>query len=268
MKIDVLGIKIDAARRNEILWQILTRLENNQQTFIVTPYSESIVAAQKDLAYKEILNDADIALPDGIGILWAAKCLSLPNPKKSFWRALWQLKYSLAAIVFAPKFIRSPIPEKISGSEFVWDLCKLAEQNHKTIFLLGGFGDTAVRAAGALKKNHPSLNIAGTYEGNSDEPGIVGKVNETKADILLAAFGPVRQEKWLAENRHKLNASVLIGLGGTFDYLAGNRPPAPKFWAIMGLEWLWRLFTQPWRAVRISKGIFSLIYYAFLAKLK
>src|SRR3989344_1825597 len=151
MKVDVLGVKIDAISKGEVLAAIENNLNHGKSTFIVTPYSESIVAAQNDREFRNVLNSADIALPDGVGILWAAHYLKFHN-----------LLSSLFSIIFNPKSIRDPIPEKISGSLFVWDLAELAAKNNYSIFLLGGYGDTAQLAAASLKSKFPNLKIAET----------------------------------------------------------------------------------------------------------
>ncbi len=272
MKIDVLGVRIDALKKNEVLMQIKLLLTARKPIFIVTPYSEMIVAAQRDAEFRDVLNSADIATPDGVGILWAANFLrKTQNPKHETQsykiRVITELFKSLLAIIFYPKYIHDPIPEKISGSEFVWDLAEMAEQNNFTVFLLGGFGETPALAAAALKKKYPNLRIAGTYTGSPKEEGIVERINASNADFLLVALGTKTQEKWIARNLPKLQVKLAIGLGGTFDYLAKQRPYRPKFWARRGLEWLWRLVTQPWRIGRIFRGILGLIWYAFKAKL-
>ena len=302
MKTNVLGIEIDSDKKEVVLEGIKNRLNDGRSIFIVTPYSEMIVAAQKDEELKNVLNSADFSLPDGAGVLWAAHYLSL-FPSRGLGRdqgrgrtivKTWYLISSLIAIIFNPKSLRDPIPEKISGSDFVWDLARLAAERGLSIFLLGGFADTARLAAEKLKSRFPNLEIAGTTspvilpglaeasrgerhsEGSRDSSSaiaigtqndkIINEINNSRADFLFVALGPVRQEKWIHENLPKLNAKLAIGLGGTFDYLAQKRPLAPRFWASGGLEWLWRLLTQPWRLKRIFRGVFGLIYYCFRAR--
>lgn len=276
MKIDVLGVQINTDYKAEVLEQIKNKLTGDKSIFIVTPYSESIVAAQKDEEFRNVLNSADIALPDGAGIQWAAHFLKTTSPGfqppspglergLGRGRTIFKLIISLFAIIFNPKSLSNPILERISGSDFVWDLARLASENNYSIFLLGGFGDTPALAAAKLKSKFPNLKIAGTL---APSPGlergwgeVVQTINNSSADLLFVALGPIHQEKWIAENLPKLNVKLAIGLGGTFDYLAGKRPPAPQIMRQAGLEWLWRLITQPWRAGRIFKGIFGLIYY-------
>lgn len=303
MKINLLGVQIDNLTKTQVLREIESRLKQDKPIFIATPYSESIVAAQKDLEFRDVLNSADIALPDGIGILWAAKFLSNFSPVRRGrlrgGRIWYELVKSLLAIIFNPSYIRSPIPEKISGSEFIWDLAELASQNNYSIFLLGGFGDTPEKAAAKLKTKFPNLKIAGHYSPpplrgeRSGEGEIVELINNSNADFLFVALGPIRQEKWIYENLPNLRVNpvtalddkysenrlktglfskgrsngvkLAIGLGGTFDYLAGKRPYRAQFWASTGLEWLWRLLSQPRRAGRILRGVLGLIWYCFRA---
>ena len=236
MKIDVLGVLVNTDTKTEILAQILQRLKASQKTFIVTPYSESLVAAQKDEEFKRVLNSADISLPDGVGVALAAR-------------------WTKAGV----------IRERIPGREFVWDLARLASENNYSIFLLGGFDDTPQLAAAALKERFPNLRIAGTAAPDENSPFTPSLIKEGEGgvpDFLFVALGPIRQEKWIARNLPNLPVKLVIGLGGTFDYLAGKRPPAPRFWAQAGLEWLWRLITQPWRVGRIFRGVLGLIWYA------
>ena len=259
MKIDVLGVKVNADTKNTILFLIKKLLGENRRVFIVTPYSETIVKAQIDDEFKGVLNSADFSLPDGIGVVWAAHFLKRFMIYDLGFRKIFGLISTLKSIILNPKSIYDPIPEKISGSEFVWDLARLAAERGYSVFLLGGFGDTPRLAAANLKSKFPNLNIAGT----------ANEIPETiNADFLFVALGPVRQEKWIAANISRLPIKLAIGLGGTFDYLAGKRAPAPHFWAVRGLEWLWRLLTQPWRLWRISKGIPGLIYHAFKVKIQ
>ena len=256
MKTNVLGVQIEQAGKNRVLKNIQSSLDRGEQIFIVTPYSESIVSCQTDEWYRRTLNSSDIAVADGIGVVWAAHYL---NTERT-------IIASLSAILFNPKSLYRPIPEKIPGSELVWDLAKQAAQRGESIYLLGGFGDTAKKTAQVLKAKYPNLIVAGTHAGAPGDQDLVGRINESGADYLFACFGPKTQERWLAENRQKLKAKLLIGLGGTFDYLAGKRLKTPGFLRLRGFEWLWRLITQPWRALRVTRGVLGLIYYSYKAK--
>lgn len=263
----------------DVLRQIDSRLNQNLSTFIVTPYSESLVAAQKDEEFRNILNKADFALPDGAGVLWAAKFLTSPQssrPPQKFQKE------------FSGYPEPSPIAERVPGRKFFLDLCALAESRGESVFLLGGFNDTPEIVARKLKEKFSSLKIAGTYAPNfSDCHCEVGRpkqsahqgdcratlamtetVNSSKADFLFVALGPIFQEKWISHNFQNLRAKLVMGVGGTFDYIAGKKPLPPRFLSSHGLEWFWRLFTQPKRFFRIAKGVLGLIWLVFRARLR
>ncbi len=304
-KIDIAGLKIDALTKAELLERLRQQIKNGQKTWLITPYSEFLRAALLDPEVMQILNSADIAVPDGIGLFWAARYLSIPLTAKSYWgkilQAAWQIKYSLAAIVFYPKFIYNTTPsanaatpptlggdapqlssddtrssppiiggvpaagggggmkEKIPGADLVWDLAKLAVDNNLSVYLLGGFGDTPKLAADKLiSKSASKLKVAGWSNKNPDNPTIIEDIKKAAPDLLFVAFGPIRQEKWIAKNLPDLPIKLVVGLGGTFDYIAGKQPQPPRFLRRTGLEWLWRLFTQPKRLPRIINATFGL----------
>jgi N-acetylglucosaminyldiphosphoundecaprenol N-acetyl-beta-D-mannosaminyltransferase len=221
---------------------------------LVTAYSEFIVFAQNDPQYQQVLNNADLSLPDGIGILWAAKYLSLSAKNKL--QAVWQVVYTGASLIFNPGYCRTVLSEQVTGRKLVWDIAKLAAENDFSLALAGGIDGVANGAAERLKSKFPNLKInlalSDFPEFNGD---VAQKIQASNSDILLIAYQPPKQEKWLAQNLSKLNVKVAMGLGGTFDYLAGKRAEAPGLIHHMGIEWLWRLITQPWRVKRIWNAI-------------
>ncbi len=273
-KIDVAGLKVDNVIKQELLASLTDRLQKNQKTFVITPYSEFLFHSLRDNAILEIFNKADFSVPDGIGIFWAAKFLEIPLTVKNHYlkifQAFWQMIYSGAAILLYPKFIRSAFTEKIPGSDLVWDLAELAAKNNLSIYLLGGFGDTPEIVAEKLSKkingtrlygrqNMSRLSIAGFSNKNADDPTVIDDIKKAAPDIIFVAYGPIKQERWIVENMHNLPAKLYIGLGGTFDYIAGKRLNPPKFVRSMGLEWLYRLITQPYRLKRIFNAVIGLI---------
>ena len=261
-KVDIAGLKIDAITKKEFLDAALARVQSGKKTFVTTPYSEFLYYEFQTPEVFEILNKADFAVADGIGIFWAKKYLELPLTAKSYWgkilQAAWQMKYSLAAIIFNPQWIKSALPEKIVGADLIWDLAELAAKNNLSIFLLGGFGNTAELAKQKLMSTYPNISISTSNKNPGDET-IINDINQSNADILFVAYGPIKQEKWIAENLAKLNVKLAIGVGGSFDYIAGVKSAPPKFVRYSGLEWLWRLITQPYRFKRIINATFGLM---------
>lgn len=266
-KINLAGLNINTLSKTDFLSAMESRIKSGQKTFVTTPYSEFLYESFQQPALLDTLNQADFSVPDGIGMLWAATFLNLPLKAKSYngkiLESLWQTLLTLAAILFNPAYIKKVIPEKIVGADLIWDLADLAVKNNWSVYLLGGFGNTTELAAKKLQKelrikNH-ELRIAGWSNKNPDDQSIIEDINAVKPDVLFVAFGPIRQEKWITENLNTLNVKLAIGLGGTFDYLAGKYQNPPIIVRNFGLEWLWRLVTQPRRWRRIYNATFGFV---------
>jgi N-acetylglucosaminyldiphosphoundecaprenol N-acetyl-beta-D-mannosaminyltransferase len=263
MKIDLLGVYINNQTKREILAEIQNNLSHSKQTFIVTPYSEFIQRCFRDQRFRSILNSADISLPDGIATIWLAHYLNLALKSKYFYikifEAFFQMIWSGLKIIFRPQSIKNVIPEKISGSDFFWDLVKLASKKELNIFLLGGYGDTTEIVCKKIAKIYPDLKVVGISNSDPQDQSLVEKIRNSRTDILLVAFGPVTQEIWISENLKSTGVKLAIGLGGTFDYVAGKKLFAPKWIRAIGLEWFFRLLTQPQRFKRIWNATFGLL---------
>lgn len=261
--IDIAGLKISNITKRELLEQVRERVAKKQKTFVTTPYSEFLYASMRNPEVREMLNKSDFAIPDGIGILWAHLFLSRPFSFKNFYlkiiQSWFQVVWTGASIIFKPSLLYREIPEKIVGADLIWDLCAMAERENFSVFLLGGFGHTTEIAKQKLLQKFPKLQIAGTSNKNPKDVEVLDQINSVKPDLLFVAFGPIKQEKWIAENLQNISASFAIGLGGTFDYIAGTKKAPPKFIRRIGLEWLYRLVTQPSRLARIYKAVVGLI---------
>ncbi|OGE73869.1 MAG: hypothetical protein A3C49_03545 [Candidatus Doudnabacteria bacterium RIFCSPHIGHO2_02_FULL_42_25] len=256
MKINVAGILIDNLSKREVLDYVTQLLRSQKLCYLVTPYSEQIVFALEDEEYKKTLNGAALALPDGIGVLWASKYLHSSD----------SLLKTLFAIIFNRPYIRSVIQEQITGSLFVYDLVRLAAENNFSLALVGGEGNVAAQSAYELKKLYPNLKVNLALSGRPFDEKIIQEIAASNSDILLIAYSPPKQEKWIAANLQKLNVKLAMGLGGTFDYIAGKRLLPPQFMRTIGLEWLWRLITQPWRIKRMWNAIPVFIWKIYMYK--
>ncbi len=224
-KIFLLGVGFTNASESEILEFIVTGLAKQaEKYYIVTPNPEILVIADKDSKYKNILNDAKLALADGIGVMIGAQLLG---------RSLKQ---------------------RIHGVDLVDKLCSEVSNQPITVGFLGAGPNVAEGAAECLKRKYPNLRVGliATEWSNS--------LKDKKVDILFVAFGSPKQEVWIAESLNNLPAKVVIGVGGAFDFISGKVPRAPKVLRSLGLEWLFRLVIQPWR---INRQL-SLIKFVFL----
>lgn len=254
MKIDILGVKIDTIRRSELNEKFTQIFESKRKSLIFTPNTEFIMCAQKDEEFKKTLNSSSLNIPDGIGLLWAAKfdsfkTLDIPVLSQIVTFSLWLI--TILSIIFYPKFIRKPIPERMSGSDFVWPLAEFAAKNQLKIFLLGGASTIAERAALKLQTDIYDLKIAGVSSLDpKDRDKALKLINKSKADILLVAYGAPKQEIWLKNNIKETCCKLGIGVGGTFDFLAGTKKRAPSWIQSIGFEWLYRLVLEPKRIRR------------------
>ncbi len=261
--VNILRVRIDPLTHEDLmggLREVLNNAADSEIKIIATVYSEFVVAAQQDDNFKNILNSANINIADGIGILWAASFLSRKTADlfeliREFLTSAWQTAFNQSKI-------KDVLPERLAGADLVWDICKLARELDKSIYFLGAHGDVV----SPVKEKFPNLKIAGRYEGSPDEGGLAQKISEANADILLVAFDPIAQYRWLDENRTALSVKLAMGVGGSFDYIIGHKKRAGNFWQAHGLEWLHRLITQPWRLKRMWNAIIVFSWLVFKEK--
>lgn len=215
VKKNLLGVGVSVASRIEVLeYLVKNSLKGSKKIFIVTPNPELLVMAKKDENYKKVLNSADLALPDGVGIMLAGKFLGLS------------------------------LKDRITGVDLVENLCKRISNQPITVSFVGGRPGIAERTVECLKKRYFGLKT--TFFGEEIED--FSKLKGT--DILFVAFGSPKQEFWIADNLKRLPVKVVIGVGGSFDFISGETPRAPKIIRQIGFEWLFRLIIEPWRAKR------------------
>lgn len=274
---NILGVKISTLSKKEILKKIsgfLTPHPSRHPTgqanlshegrgaFIVTPNPEFLLAARKDEEFFYILNKADLAIPDGVGLVFAG--------------------------LFMGKFIR-----RVSGIDLMYDICELAERENKSVYLLGGRDGVAQEAGEKLQKFYPNLKIVGAevglqsgawelqagkwLEGASENQKLLERINKTRPDIIFVAFGHPKQEKWIYHALHEgeqalahlQSVRLAMGVGGSFDFIAGRIKRAPRMMRAVGLEWLWRLVQEPrkrWKRIYDAVIRFPLLFLRWRLK--
>ncbi len=262
-RVSIAGLMVDTDPAEAIFHKIRLRLRENKKTFMVTPYSEFLYAAMQDKAIMGLLNTADISVPDGIAIVLARaflqKPLSFKNRLLKQMQGWWQMYWLGMGLLFSRKKVYGPFSSKVVGADFVWKIAEAAALEKKSIYVLGGFGDTPKITAEKLQEKFPDLNIAGFSNKPKTDQSLVADIQSARPDILLVGFGPIVQERWIKSHWDNLPISLAVGLGGTFDYIAGAKSAPPRIMRSLGLEWLYRLFTQPSRAGRIKNATFGLV---------
>ncbi len=220
---DMLGIPVDRLTMAAALdWadRQLARGTTPQAVIAVNP--EKVTKAWRDPVLARQLADAGLLLPDGIGVVLAARLLGIG------------------------RF------ERVPGSEFMPALCALAARRGSRVYLFGARPDVVDRVRTRLLADYPGIAIAGAQHGfvsNDEMPGVVARINEAGTDIVFLALGSPRQEQWMARYLPHLRVKICQGVGGTFDVLAGVVKRAPVVWRRVHLEWLYRLLAEParWR---------------------
>lgn len=237
----ILGVRIDRVNFQEALRVIKKLIRSEQSHQLATVNSEFIMAAQKNKKFRDILNKTSLSTPDGAGELWAMKFLHGIKLK-----------------------------ERVTGVDLFWAIAKLSEDKGYRIFMLGGDPGVVKVAAQRVRLIHSKARIIYTYEGSPKETKKIRRlINHTKPNILFVAWGSPKQDIWIAENLKKFHSPlVAIGVGGTFDFIAGVRARAPKWMRSIGLEWLYRLFQEPKRFGRIWTAVVRFPLAVFISKFK
>lgn len=224
VKCEILSVKFDNLSRKSALNVVLGFLKGDKKRRIYTPNPEMVMLAQKDNEFMEVLNSADLCVPDGIGI------------------------------VIGSKFTGEPIKERVAGYDLIQSVFDSIKSTDITVYFLGGAPGIAEKAKEEMEKKHSGLKIVGTHDGyfNADnEQEVIDEINALSPDLLLVGIGFPRQEKWIYNNIDRLSSKVLVGVGGSFDVMSGQLKRAPEIFIRLGLEWFYRLITQPSRFVRM-----------------
>ena len=223
-KVTILGVPVDAITMGEAVARIDGFIEKRTPVLVATANAEMLMRATHDGALRRILQGAAMVTPDGAGTVWAAHHLG------------------------------HAMPERVAGYDMVQELMREAPAKHRRIFFFGSAPGVADKAKAKAEQLYPGIEIVGTRNGfftAADEPAIIEEIKAAHPDILLAALGVPKQEKWLAKHLGELSVPVAIGVGGTFDVMAGVMKRAPRWMQRAKLEWLFRGMMQPQRAGRL-----------------
>ena len=223
-RVEILGVKVDAVTMAEAVARVENLVAEKKSSLVATANAEMLLNATHDAELKKILNAADLVVPDGTGTVWAAHHLGFE------------------------------MPERVAGFDLVQELMKISPAREIKFFLFGAVPTIADKAKLKAEELYPGIKIVGTRNGYfkpADEPEIISQIKNSRPDILLAALGVPKQEKWLFKYKDELKIPVSVGVGGTFDVMAGVVKRAPLWMQKARLEWLFRAMLQPSRAGRL-----------------
>ncbi|HRZ28736.1 MAG TPA: WecB/TagA/CpsF family glycosyltransferase [Spirochaetota bacterium] len=230
--VNVMGIGIDNLTRNQAVVKVMKMIEEGGTHHIITlnPYKIQRLKSNGDL--KIISSKADMHIASGAGIQWAARML------------------------------RTPIAERVSVLSLMMDLVRIAEIKEYSIFLVGGRPEVTEKAFSNIRKSFPKIRIVGRHGGyfsEEREKSVIEAMRKSEADIVFVGLGFPREDKWIHSIKNEFKNTVFIGVGGSIDVLSGDIRKAPPFFMERGLDWFYRIITQPWRVGRLLRvGIFFL----------
>lgn len=220
----ILRVNIDRLDMQGAVERVKNLLKEDSPSLIVTPNSEMLAAAAEDAELARVLNSADLAVPDGAGVILASKIMG------------------------------DKLPERVAGFDLITELFAQLEKEDCSFYFLGSKPGIVDKAAVELKKRHPNLNIAGYHHGYLDkdlQQKVIAEINEKEIDLLLVGMGVPLQERFLDKNLAGLNVKAAVTVGGSFDVIAGEVERAPIWMQKAGLEWFYRLVQEPSRFGRM-----------------
>lgn len=223
-QVEILGVNVNSLTMAQAVEAVQQFIAEKKVALVATANAEMLMRSTQDEELKDILNQADLVVPDGAGTVWAAGHLG------------------------------ESMPERVAGFDLAQELMREAPARGDRIYFFGSAPGVADKAKAKAEELYPGIQVVGTRNGfftEADEPGIIAEIKAARPDILLAALGVPKQEKWLKKHMQELQVPVSIGVGGTLDVMAGVMERAPLWMQKAKLEWLFRGLKQPSRAGRL-----------------
>lgn len=233
--VDLLGVRIDNVGMSDTVQTIDRFIAQGGTHQIVTLNVNVITIACRDAEFMKIINAADLVVPDGVPLLWAARLLG------------------------------TPLSGRVNGTDLVYACCKLAVQKGYRVYVLGAAPGIGMLAAERLIRECPGLQVAGVYAppygdfSPAEREKMIRQIVSVRPHILFVALGAPKQDTWIYEQRDTINVPVCVGIGGSLDLISGKIKRAPRWMQRRGLEWLYRLFREPkrlWKRYLIGNTVF------------
>ena len=234
-RVEILGVKVSAVNLQSAAEEIEGWIKTGHKAYVCVAPVSTLVDCQRDRAYRDVVNGADLVTPDGMPVVWLARAQRQPQVRRTY------------------------------GPDLMTLLCGRPDLRH---YFFGGTPETLERLSCRLNKDFPGIAIAGMAsppfrpQAHVEEAEVIAVVNSAKPDIVWVGLGSPKQDFWMKLNRGQIQAPVLIGVGAAFDFLAGVKPQAPVWMQRSGFEWLFRLACEPgrlWKRYLIGNSLF--IFY-------
>lgn len=223
-KVSIFGVPFSKLSMNETVDLITHMIESREPHQIITANPIMVMSAVDSSAYMQLLQAADLVVPDGAGIVWAAN------------------------------YVGNPVAERVTGFDLLHRMMQLGEPKGWKVYLLGASPEMIEAAASSLKRQYPALQLVGYRDGYfqaDEDAAVIANIREHDPDILLIGRSADKQEPWIAQYKQQLRVPVIMGVGGSFDVLSGKLKRAPVLFQRLRLEWFYRLLQEPWRYKRM-----------------
>lgn len=221
--VTIMGVPFLNINQQDFADLLVTRIEQKEKTFVITANPEVVMQASENPTVMDYIKQATYICADGIGVVKAAQILG------------------------------DSLPGRVTGYDTMVRLLEIGNKKNFKIFLLGAQNETLQKTVENIHRSYPNVEVVGYQDGFFDweQNDIATKIAELQPDLVFVALGVPRQEKWISENIGQFTHGVFIGVGGSFDVIAGTVKRAPVIWQKLNLEWLYRLLRQPSRFGRM-----------------
>lgn len=225
-RVNILGVEVDKVTTQDVILRVREFIASGNFHQIITANVDFIMLAKEDREFRDVMNGASLCVADGMPLVWAARLFG------------------------------SPLPERVNGTNLMYALCRDGQTRRYRFFLLGAEPDVCARAAEILTRDYPGVCVAGYYSppfgpfSHVENLGIIRRIQESRADVLLVGMSTPRGQKWIAANQPACGVLVALCIGGALDFVVGKHKRAPVWMQNHGLEWFFRLcvdFRRLWR---------------------
>lgn len=222
--VPIFGIPVSKMGMEETVSYLIEVIQSRTPHQVITANPIMVMAALENPSYMNIMTSAELVVPDGTGVVWAAEKGG------------------------------EPVKERVPGYDLLHNLMKVGEGHHWRVYLLGSTPEVIRETASRLQKQYPGIVIAGYRDGffgPAEDDGVIGQIVEAQPDLLFVARGADTQEPWIFKHKSRLGVPVMMGVGGSFDVISGKTKRAPKAFQKLRLEWFYRLLKEPTRYKRM-----------------
>lgn len=222
--ISIFGLSVSRMNMKDTVEYLTKAIQSRQVHQVITANPIMIMAALENPSYMQVMQNAELLVPDGTGVVWAAEKAG------------------------------SPVPERVAGFDLLHELLRVGESYKWRVYLLGSTGDVIEATASRLKELYPEVVICGLRDGffgPNEDQGVIEHIRKAEPDLLFVARGADTQEPWISRYKQELNVPVMMGVGGSFDVISGKSKRAPKIMQKLRMEWLYRLMKEPSRYKRM-----------------